>query len=165
MSEEILVAEVGLQEGQRDDGSKWSRWKIKDGNGRTFSTFDATFAGLLKQGARAAIEFEEKDLGGGRKVKNITGVQPVENGSVPAEYSHQKPDGEADWDKVAIGKTRCALWAAYLNGQLSAGIYVKASQAEGVDPREAVIRAGVMLIIAAEKDVFERAPGDDGIPF
>lgn len=162
--EEITVVEVGLQEGVRDDKSTWSRWKIKDGNGRTFSTFDKAFADQLKQGSRARIEFEEKDLGGGRKVKNITAVEAT-NGSVPEQYTHQKPDGEADWDKVAIGKTRCALWMHYLGGQLASSIYVKASNTEGVDAREAVIRAGIMYVVAAEKDTFERPPGDDGVPF
>jgi hypothetical protein len=163
--EEISVVEVGLQEGQRDDGSTWSRYKIKDGNGRTFSFFNNTeWAGLLKQGGKARIEFEEKDLGGGRKVKNITAVEAV-NGSVPETYSHQRPDGEADWDKVALGKTRCALWMHYLNGQTAASVYLKASNADGVDPLDAVVRAGVRLVVAAEKDTFERPPGDDGIPF
>jgi hypothetical protein len=168
--EEISVVEVGLQEGQRDDGTTWSRYKIKDGNDRTLSYFkgddNEQWAAILKQGNRARVEVETKELKGGRKVNNITAVEAIQNGSsVPETYSHQRPDGEADWDKVAIGKTRCALWMHYLNGQVAASVYVKASNADGVDALDAVVRAGVRLVVAAEKDTFERPPGDDGIPF
>lgn len=171
MSEEIAVVEVGLQEGTRPDGSTWSRWKIKDGNGRTFSTFDQALADKLKQGSRARIEFEEKDLGGGRKVKNLTAVEAITNGAVPEQYSHQRPDGEADWDKVALGKTRCALWNHYLSGQLASSLYAKAvadNNREGAtrrDPIDYVVTTGTRLVVHAERDIFERAPGDDGVPF
>ena len=174
--EEIAVVEVGLQEGTRDDGSTWSRWTIKDGNGRTFSTFNEDFSRKLKQGSRAMIEFEEKTLKPGRdgtprRVKNLTAVEEAANGSTPEAYSQTKPDGSADWDKKDLGKTRCALWMHYLAGHLAANLYAKAVSENGKegatqrDPMDYVIRVGTRLVVYAERDVFERPPGDDGVPF
>jgi hypothetical protein len=163
--EEIAVVEVGLQEGTRNDGSTWSRWTIKDGNGRTFSTFNEDYAAKLKQGSRALIEFEEKTLtpgrdGSPRKVKNITAVEATGNVTGPEPgYSQQKPTGERDEDKVALGKTRCLLWAELLSG-LSSSLYAQHKGDLG-----SFIRASVVLVAAAEKDIFERPAGDDGFPF
>jgi hypothetical protein len=163
MSEEILVETITTKEGSTD-GRPWKRYGIKDGNGEWYSTFDEATVARLKEGGKARIEYTSKPVNG-RILKNLVSAEPVENGTVPEQYSHQRPDGEADWDKVAIGKTRCALWMHYLAGQLAASVYVKAANVEGVDPREAVIRTGIMFVVAAEKDTFERPPGDDGIPF
>jgi hypothetical protein len=173
--EEIAIVEVGLQEGTRNDGSTWSRWTIKDGNGRTFSTFNEDFAGKLKQGSRALIEFEEKTLtpgrdGSPRKVKNITAVEAA-NGNVPDEYIQTKPDGARDFDKEALGKTRCAIWKSFLEGPLAANLYAKVvsdNSKQGAtqrDPMDYVIIVGTRLVVHAERDVFEREPGGDGVPF
>lgn len=160
--DEILVEKIIEKEGATD-GRAWTRYGVKDGNGEWYSTFEQSVVAGLKEGEKARIQYESKQVNG-RIVKNLLAAELSEP-SLPESYSHQTPDGEADWDKVAIGKTRCALWMHYLAGQLAAGIYVKASNAEGVDPREAVIRAGIAFVVAAEKDTFERPPGDDGIPF
>lgn len=167
--EEITVTEVALQEGQRDDGSKWTRWKIKDDKGRTLSTFDENLAAVLQQGSKAKVTIETKELGPGRKVNNVTSAEAVSNGAAaPAAYTHQTPQGEPDWDKVALGKTRCALWNHFLAGHLASSLYAKAvseTRDTDRDPMEYVLITGTRLVVAAERDIFERAPGQDAIPF
>lgn len=146
------------------DGRAWTKYALKDSNGTYYSTFDSAVVQPARElvGQRALIEYEVSG-----KYKNLSAVRPAENGSVPDTYSHKSPDGDPDWDKIALGKTRCALWNHFLSGQLAASLYAKAvsANAEGIDPMDYVIRTGTRLVVHAEKDVFEREPGDDGVPF
>ena len=160
--DEILVEKIVEKPGNTN-GKDWVRYGIKDGNGEWYSTFSKELVAKLTEGQKARIQYETKPVNG-RVMKNLVAVEELEPG-VPESYSHQTPSGEADWDKVALGKTRCLLWAEYLSGQVAASVYLKAASADGIDPRDAVIRTGVMLVVAAEKDIFERPPGDDGVPF
>lgn len=172
MSEEILVEKITTKEGSTD-GRAWKRYGIKDGNGEWYSTFDEALVAGLREGGKARIEYTSKGVNG-RVVKNLVSASPVENGT-PAAYSHQTPDGEADWDKVALGKTRCALWNHYLSGHLAANLFAKAVSenakqdatpgAVSRDPMDYVIIIGTRLVVHAERDIFERPPGDDGVPF
>jgi hypothetical protein len=172
--EQITVQELALQEGKKADGSPWSRYKIKDNQGRSMSIFDdGKFGTKIKVGAHLRVNIEEKAWdapdGTPRTVRNITSYEFVENGDAPAPqqaaaYTTQKPEGGADWDKQALGKTRCALWMHFLESQLAAMLYHDGKNLEGREAIEFLITQGKRLIVAAERDIFERPPGDDGVP-
>jgi hypothetical protein len=100
-------------------------------------------------------------------VKNITSFEFVENGNGdrPAAYTHSKPTGEPDWDKKDLTITRCGLWNNYLSGYLASNVYAKAVASDVKDPVERVLIIGAELVSRAERDIFERAPGDDAVPF
>lgn len=152
----VLIDEIGQKDGTSMTGKAWTRRWIKDANGDIYSTFQDMLGGLEK-GQKVDIEFE---LDG--KFKNLKSVKHHDNGSaVPETYSAQRPDGETDWDIIGLRKTRCLLWAEFLNSQLAASVFVK-SDGDGLAK---VTRTGTLLVAAAERDIFERQPGDDGIPF
>jgi len=170
--EEIVVEKRVEKEGA-SNGKPWKRIAIKDGNGEWISTFDESLVPADAEGKRARIK-SSSTTRDGRVLRNLLVFELVTttNGSLPESYSHQKVDGEADWDKVALGKTRCALWNHYLSGHLAANLYAKAvaeqQKAPGATPRDPmdyVIITGTRLVVHAEKDIFERPAGDDGIPF
>ncbi len=170
--EQITIQGVALQEGKRQDGSSWVRYTVTDQQDRKLSTFDEAFGERAKPGAVVRVNIEERELGPGRdgsprKVKNITSFEFVENGHVdtPAPaYTHQRPDGAPDWDKVALGKSRCLLWGEFFDSQLAAMLYHDAQKVEGRDPISHVLIQGQRLIVHAERDIFERPAGDDGLP-
>lgn len=170
--EKVTITErLGLQEGKRDDESTWTRWKVKDDKGRTLSTFDERGKDL-KEGVTIQAKIERKEFKPGRFVNNLIEFDFVQfegNGSAPAPaaYTTQKDD-EPDWDKIAVGKTRCALWMHFLGGGLASSVYAKAvadSRDTDRNPLDYVLVAANKIIVAAERDIFERAPGDDGVPF
>lgn len=159
MGEDILVQKITKKHGSSANGP-WTRTAVQDGNGEWLSTFDTNMVPDDAEGKRAHITSESKTVNG-RIIRNLTSFQLIEESSIAARTE----DGEVDWDLIGLRKTRCALWGSYLAGQLAAGLYVKASQVEGRDPIDHVVLIGKILVAAAERDTFEREPGDDGVPF
>jgi hypothetical protein len=157
--DEILVEKIIEKEGATD-GRAWTRYGVKDGNGEWYSTFEQSVVAGLKEGEKARIQYESKQVNG-RVVKNLLAAEPFEESSI----SSRTDEGDPDWDLIGLRKTRCALWADYLAGQLAASLYVKAAGTQGRDPIDYLVTTGVRLVVAAERDIFNRDPGDDGIPF
>jgi len=157
--DEILVQTKTEKHGSSAKGP-WIRYAIKDGNDEWYSTFSKSVADQLVEGEKARIKYETKIVSG-RTVKNLLEVAQPEQLPI---YS-STDDGETDWDLIGLRKTRCALWSSFLESQLAASLYLKATQTEGRDPHDYVIITGIRYVVAAEKDIFERQAGDDGIPF
>jgi hypothetical protein len=158
----VVVQEIMQKSGEKD-GKPWTRYAIKDANGDIYSTFKAESIAPVRDATGQKVDIEFTVNG---QYKNLVSAAIHSNGSaVPETYSAQKADGDTDWDIIGLRKTRCLLWAEYLGGSLASGIYHKVSEGGQGNPGDAVIRAGITLVAAAEKDVFERAPGDPGFPF
>jgi hypothetical protein len=168
--DEILVEKITAKEGATD-GRPWTRFAIKDAVGEWYSTFDGTIIADLKEGQKARIRYESKPLNG-RVVKNLLAAEPVEEASgLPDTYRAERPTGEPDWDKKGLHMTRCALWNHFLSGHLASSIYMNLMLEQKQDPNtprrdpmEHVLITGTRLVVHAERDVFERPAGDDGIP-
>lgn len=165
MSDKLVVEKLVTKEGA-SDGRPWKRTAVKDAiSGEWLSTFDEGLAGLLQEGKTYMVDYESKPVNG-RVVRDLKAVKPVDAGAeLPDGYTATKPDGTADWDLKGLHMSRAAFWKHYLGSQLAASIYVKAFSDEGRNPIDAIIQGGVRLVVAAERDTFERPPGDDGVPF
>lgn len=167
MSETIVVEKITTKEGSSDKGP-WVRTGIKDKtSGNWFSTFKPDMVAGAKEGATAKITYTSK-VGDHGPLYTLTSFELVGNGA-PDAYSQTKPDGSADWDKKDLGKTRCALWKSFLEGGLASALFSKAladnaREETQRDPLDHVLITGTRIVVAAERDIFERLPGDDGIP-
>jgi hypothetical protein len=136
-SRTVVVQEFMEKSGDKD-GKPWTRFAIKDANGDIYSTFKKEIIQPVRELTGQKVDITYTING---KYKNLETAQPHQGNGVPETYSSSR-DGEADWDIIGLRKTRCLLWAEYLNGQLAGNVYHKATTAEGVEPRDAVLRAG-----------------------
>lgn len=169
--EEILVETVTFKEGAKD-GRPWKRFGIKDANGNWYSTFNEQMAARCVEGQRVAVDYTSKMVNG-RVLRDLSVVEEIadSNGSFPEAYSKQLPDGGVKWDKKDLEIARQAIWKSYLEGLtptlfaqiVSHNAKVDADQRR--DPIDYLLVTGARIVVAAERDIFERAPGEDAIPF
>lgn len=154
----ITVQGIETKEGTSAAGKPWKLVRVKAAEGGVYATFDQ---GLGQQagaavGRRANITYETTEKGDNLKSLVVDESAPA---ALPAAVVAQKPNGDVDWDRIGLHKTRCALWAALFSGGTLAGI-----------PETAALVMGCALVAGAEADIFNRAPSQapddfDGIPF
>lgn len=149
MDATITIQRVDRKEGVSKAGKPYVKFSVVDTNGGTYATFDAALANLATSntGKTAKVSFESGQFGNDLKGLIVTNDEPSGQFVAPPAKT---PTGEADWDLIGLRKTRCALWAAFLDGG-------------GRDTNE-----GRKLVMAAEADIFNREPiraVDGDIPF
>lgn len=182
----ITITGVETKSGVSASGNAWTLYKV-DGGGAKYSTFDAALGNLAlaSAGKTAEISFESTEKGNNLKTLTIVAqaappsvtppplASPIIPVVVPAQSwpesdGFKASNGDApDWELIGLRKTRCALWAAILS---NSSLNVAGADALAAFARE--------LVIAAEKDIFERTgtsapvtsptfqdPDTDSIPF
>ena len=157
MNATVVVKSLEEKHGTSKTGKAYVQHKLVDANGEIYSCFDGSIVDPIRNstGEKVDIQYEEQG-----RFKNLISAKPHETaGALSGAYTHQKPDGDADWDLIGLRKTRCALWVGILEG-ISTSLYAAHKGNTG-----RFLEHAVLLVGAAEKDIFERAPGDDGIPF
>ena len=165
MSDIVTIEKIGSSTGQ-NDGRTWTRWTLKDANGNWYSTFQEEVIAPIRghEGQRAEIVYESVPKNG-RILRNLVSAKLADQAtldSTQATYAPASPaptNGQPDWDLIGLRKTRCALWAGTLTGV--AGNMLALNKGDV----GAFLRQAVTMVAAAEKDIFERPAGDDGIPF
>jgi hypothetical protein len=144
----VVLRELTKKTGtSKKTGKAWTRWGFRDANGETYGTFDHSVieAAEGKEGQRFNIEIEQDGT-----FVNLLALEPA---------TQSQNGDEPDWELIGLRKTRCALWAGLLDG-LAPSLYAANKGEVG-----RLLEQSVILVAAAEKDIFEREPGDDGIPF
>ena len=143
----ITIDGVETKSGTSNSGKQWTLYKIKDTAGQRYSTFDHQLGRMAQEntGKTARVTYETTDKG-----NNLSGLIVTNDTPTVTAPPAKTADGGADWDLIGLRKTRCALWAAFLDGG-------------GRDTNE-----GRRLVMAAEADIFNREPitaVDGDIPF
>lgn len=156
----VMVEDFAVKEGAKD-GKPWKKIGLKDANGEYYSTFDAALGQRVidLKGQRATITWKPSK---NPAYKDLTAIAPLEEPALPTS---QAPDGGADWDTIGLRKTRCLLWANYLQSPLAAQV---AAEDHGAQPAaDRVFNLGAALVLMAESDIYHRAPAteDARLPF
>jgi len=166
----VVVKTIETKNGMSDAGREFTQYKLVDQNDNLYSCFKHAIIKPIEKltiGEKADITWEQDG-----RFKNLLSAEP-HLGSVPTSYSTQTPTGEADWDRIALSKTRCVLWEAFLNGNFAAHLYANTKMDNDragpddptIDPVDFVKIIGTALVVHAERDIFTRRAGDDGVPF
>jgi hypothetical protein len=162
----VTVNEIMQKEGSGAKGP-WTRYAIKAGD-EVYSTFQRQVIEPALGGEGKTFEIDYEVDG---KFKNLKAVRPASGQAVAqAAVANVKPNGETDWDLIGLRKTRCALWAAYLDGRVPASVISTQTWKETPLPSalaDVVYRAGVEVVRKAERDIFHRDPAtaDEDIDF
>jgi hypothetical protein len=151
-----VIESVEVKEGVSQKTQKpWKKYIVHTKGGVNYSTFDAQLGTLAYQlvGKPVTVAYEEGQYG-----RDLKGLAEDPSGVVPQEPAvrDQTPNGDPDWDLIGLRKTRCHLWGAWLQNPLAKEMGAQAAAAFG---RE--------LVLAAETDIYHRAPAHDtdDIPF
>jgi hypothetical protein len=158
-----VIESVTSKEGAKD-GKPWRKFTVKTEDGTFYSTFkkEVAEAAHALEGQRAEITW--KPSGNENQFKDITAAKAATNGGTAEGIPTEKTaSGDVDWDLIGLRKTRCLLWANYLQSSLA----VAAANKGGAAPAQTVYQFGVELIRFAERDIFWREPAteDADIPF
>jgi hypothetical protein len=158
----ITVEEISTKEGvSAKTGKPWTKYALKAG-GDYYGTFLRSVIEPAMGGEGKTFEIDYEVDG---NFKNLKAVRSLSGeAAAQAAVSNTKPNGETDWDLIGLRKTRCALWAAYMHGDVPKSVI--AAQTWKETPKHAeladvVYRAGVALIRLAERDIFHRDPATD----
>jgi hypothetical protein len=164
----ITVESIDTKEGVSDKtGKPWTKYALKAGDDY-YSTFQRQVIEPALGGEGKTFEIDYEVDG---KFKNLKAVRPASGQAVAqAAVANVKPNGETDWDLIGLRKTRCALWAAYLDGRVPASVISTQTWKETPLPSalaDVVYRAGVEVVRKAERDIFHRDPAtaDEDIDF
>lgn len=147
MEATITIKGVETKEGVSQKTNKpWKLFKVKDEQGNFYSTFDQGMGHQAESslGKVARIGYEQTEKGRNLQSLHITNDTPA-----PQPVSTTSPDGQVDWDRIGLQKTRCALWVA----AIGAGLPVPQARS---------------VVADAEYDIFHREPANTpeaGIPF
>lgn len=170
MSEQTVTAvieKVTDKEGATN-GKPWRRFGILAGE-TWYGCFDAALGEQAKslEGKRAVIRWQtnpkKPDL------KDFLGATPA-NGDQPLSaddrqaISARTDTGEADWDLIGLRKTRCLLWAHFLDSPMAAAIAAGAGEKPAANR---VADFGAQVVALAEHDIYWRDPAgpDEALPF
>jgi hypothetical protein len=152
----ITVVDVVTREGAKD-GRAWKKWGVKDEQGAFYSTFVPALGekavGLI--GGQAVIEWKPSG-----DFKDLVSIEPVPGSLIDS----RGPDGSADWDLIGLHKTRCALWAAFIESMLASNVF------SGIDSQKPRVfelaQVGRQLVDAAVEHVYSDPPTTtDDVPF
>lgn len=144
----IVITSVEPKQGRSASGRDWRMWVVHADGGGRFSTFDAKLgqAAFENVGRAVNISWQAKEKG-----NDLTGIEPADASQpIPEPMRAHTPEGRPDWDVIGLHKTRCALWAAFLSGQLAASL-----------APEDRVPIGRALVLAAEADIYHRDPADE----
>jgi hypothetical protein len=156
----VTVESIDTKEGVGKTGKPYTKWAIKAG-GDYYSTFQHNVIAPAMGGEGKTFEIDYEVDG---NFKNLKAVRSL-TGQAAAQVavSNTKPNGETDWDLIGLRKTRCALWAAYIDGDVPRAVIATQDFGEKPTPAalaNAVYRGGVELIRLAERDIFHRDPAE-----
>lgn len=166
MSETLVavIESVTSKEGATN-GKAWRKYTVKTADA-FFSTFDKVVAEAAHNLAGQRAEIFWKPSGAEGQFKDILAAKAAgAGGTAEGIPSEKTPDGDVDWSLIGLRKTRCLLWAHYIDSPLAAAI---AAQEHGdKPPAHRVYDYGAALIALAERDIFWRAPAtdDEDVPF
>lgn len=149
----VMVEDAAVKEGAKD-GKPWKKVGLKDANGEYYSTFDSALGQRVIEaiGKRAEIVWKPSK---NPQFKDLLSISPVEDNPIAARAE----DGTADWDLIGLRKTRCLLWADFLQSPLAA--WLAAQPEEGKPATSRVFDFGQAVIAMAEADIYHRVPADE----
>jgi len=162
-----VIEKVTDKEGATN-GRAWRKFGIL-ADDVWYGTFDAALGQQAKdlEGQRAVIRWQQNskkpDLNDFLGATAANGDHPV-----PAEareaIAARTDSGEADWDLIGLRKTRCLLWAHFIDSPMAAAI---AAGSGDKPPAFRVHDFGAQLVALAESDIYHRDPAsaDEAIPF
>jgi hypothetical protein len=159
---QAVIEKVTSKEGATN-GRAWRKYSVKAGTD-FYSTFDKAVAEQAHAltGKTAVITWEPSGSEG--QYRDIIAAAPV-NGfdgtDIPTERDE---NGNADWDLIGLRKTRCLLWAHFIDSPMAAAI---AAGAGDKPPAYRVHDFGAALVALAESDIYHRPPAsaEEALPF
>lgn len=166
MSEQTVavIEKVTAKEGATN-GKPWKKFSVKTEDG-FYSTFDKAVAEAAHGLSGQRVELFWKPSGAEGQFKDLLGVKLATDGGLQpgAIPSDTTPDGERDWSQIGLRKTRCLLWAHYLDSPLAAHVAARDGEKP---PADRVYDFGKTLLALAERDIYWREPATDDtdIPF
>lgn len=161
----VAVIEAVTSKEGATNGKPWRKFTVKTESGDFYSTFDKAVAenahGLMGQRA----ELFWKPSGSEGQFKDILGAKAAGAAVTPDGIPSARTEtGAPDWDAVGLRKTRCLLWAHFLQSPLA----LELAKDDGQKPRaHRLYDFGVAIISLAERDIYWRDPAaaEEDIPF
>ena len=123
----LTFSKVFTAEGEKN-GKTWKRWDFKTEDGQRYVTFSPQIANSVNTGQPYEVEIEGdnkiqcvKPVGGPESAGNQQASSGSSGGSQAVRSDPVASGGypKRDFKVEAIGKTKCALWAAILPAMFS----------------------------------------------
>lgn len=146
------------------NGRPWKKYSVKTEDGTFYSTFDGAVAENAHALTGQLAEIVWKASGDQGQFKDILAAKAATGFDAGAIPQARDESGAPDWDEIGLRKTRCVLWAHYLQSPLAALIAKEPGEKPAANR---VFDIGQALILFAESDIYRRPIADDAedVPF